>query len=340
MNTESLVGHSQIVTHLTSAISMGKISHAYIFHGEKGMGKKFLANYFAKLIQCESPEKDEYNRIVPCCKCKSCMQAESGNHPDIITVTHEKAGIGVDDIRLQVNGDIAIKPYSSKYKIYIIPDADKMTEPAQNALLKTVEEPPEYGILFLLADNTENLLATIHSRCVSLQLRPEKDELIKQYLTEALGVSGITADIATSFAGGNIGKAVKYAESEEFDREKGDVVEFLRKTDEIAPGEVMGYVKTLSAYKADIKECIDLMQLWFRDVLVYKSTGEDARLIFKEEKRYIKKLASFYDLQKINTILSGLSDAKGRLDSNVNFETTLELMLLNMLNGSNKQEER
>ncbi len=340
MNTSDLIGHSQIVTHLTSAVSMGKISHAYILHGEKGMGKKFLARYFAKLLQCENPVNDALGRLCPCNECKSCKQADGDNHPDIITVTHEKAGIGVDDIRLQVNGDIAVKPYSSRYKIYIIPEADKMTEAAQNALLKTVEEPPEYGILFLLADNTENLLPTIHSRCVSLQLRPEKDELIRKYLSEALGITGPGADIAVSFAGGNIGKAVKYAGSEEFDRVKSDVVEFLRQIDTITPGEVLSKVKDLAVYKADFKECIDLMQLWFRDILVYKTTGDEGRIIFKDEKRYIKKLASLLDYEKINEAASGMNEAKKRLDSNVNFDTTIELMLINMIKTAKGQEER
>ena len=122
LNFSEIIGQSSIINHLHNAIGANKISHAYIFHGEEGMGKKALASAFAKTLQCI--EKG----IEPCNKCKSCMQSDSGNQPDIMWIRHEKASIGVDDIRIQLNGDVQIKPYQSPYKIYIIPSADKMTE--------------------------------------------------------------------------------------------------------------------------------------------------------------------------------------------------------------------
>ena len=107
-----------------------------------------LAGLFAKTLQCEAGGTD------PCGTCRSCIQCDSGNQPDIIWVTHEKPTvISVDDIREQVNNDIIIKPYSSRYKIYIIPEAELMNPQAQNALLKTIEEPPEYAITMLLTNN-------------------------------------------------------------------------------------------------------------------------------------------------------------------------------------------
>ena len=171
-----IIGHEAIMKHLQNAIRAKKISHAYIFHGEEGMGKKTLALRFAKTLQCTE------RGVVPCNNCKSCRQTDSGNQPDILWTSHEKASIGVDDIRTQVNADIQVKPYQSPYKIYIIDDADKMTENAQNALLKTIEEPPDYAIILLLARSRQNLLATILSRCIILDLKPIELKLIKDYL--------------------------------------------------------------------------------------------------------------------------------------------------------------
>ena len=131
---------------LLSAVQADAVSHAYILNGERGSGKRLLANLFAMSLQCQNRAEDGE----ACGKCQSCKQAQSGNQPDIIKVTHEKPNtISVDDIRTQVNNDIVIKPYSSKYKIYIIPEADLMSAQAQNALLKTIEEPPEYAVIML-----------------------------------------------------------------------------------------------------------------------------------------------------------------------------------------------
>ena len=117
-----IIGHKQIVEHLQNAMKMNKVSHAYIFNGEKGSGKKSLANIFAMALQCEG------EGAKPCGICRSCKQAENGNHPDIITVTHDKPNsIGVEDIREKLVGDVMVKPYSSPYKVYIVPDAEKMT---------------------------------------------------------------------------------------------------------------------------------------------------------------------------------------------------------------------
>lgn len=145
---QKVVGHQEIITHLQNAISMNKVSHAYLFGGESGSGKKMMASLFAMALQCEKHGTE------PCMECPSCKKAQSQNHPDIIYVKHEKPNtISIDEIREQLINDVTIKPYSSPYKIYIIDEAQKLTLQAQNALLKTIEEPPAYAVVMLLADN-------------------------------------------------------------------------------------------------------------------------------------------------------------------------------------------
>ena len=162
---DHIIGHSDVVEHLKNAMKMDKVSHAYIFNGEKGCGKKTLAREFAKALQCQG----EGER--PCGQCQSCRQADGHNQPDIIEVSHDKPNtIGVDDIREQVVGDVQVRPYSSPYKVYIIPEAEKMNQQAQNALLKTIEEPPEYVVILLLTTNAASFLPTILSRCVMLNI--------------------------------------------------------------------------------------------------------------------------------------------------------------------------
>ena len=153
---KDIIGHEQIIEHLQNAISMDKVTHAYILNGPDRSGKMMLAEAFAMALQCEKGGSE------PCLACHSCKQAESHNQPDIIYVKHEKPNtISVDDIRTQVNNDIVVKPYSSRYKIYIIDEAEKMNQQAQNALLKTIEEPPAYAVLLLLTTNADLFLPTI-----------------------------------------------------------------------------------------------------------------------------------------------------------------------------------
>lgn len=322
---KDVVGHKDIIQYIENAIKSGKISHAYILNGDKGAGKKLLAKLFAMSLQCESPEEDGD----ACGNCHSCLQAKSDNHPDIIQVTHEKPGtVGIDDIRKQITSDVDIRPYNGKYKIYIVADADKMTEAAQNALLKTIEEPPEYVVIILLTENAEILLPTIRSRCVMLKLRNIKDTLVKRYLMEHMEIPDYKADVCTAFAQGNIGKAIMLANSEHFNEIKEEVVQLMRNINDMELEEVMAAVKEATTYKIDITDYFDIMGIWFRDVLIYKATKNVDRVVFSDQLRYIKSRASKSSYEGIEVILEAIEKAKARLKSNVSFELTMELLLL------------
>lgn len=319
---KDVIGHEKIIEHMQAAILRGKVSHAYILNGEAGSGKKMLADIFAETLQCE--EKG----LEPCGKCKSCLQAASDNHPDIIKVTHEKAGISVDDIRTQVNNTIDIMPYSSKYKIYIIPDADKMTEQAQNALLKTIEEPPAYAVILLLVSNSGKLLSTILSRCVSLNLKPVPADAITEYLMKNYQIPDYNAEVSAKFSQGNVGKAIRYAASEEFTEAKDKVLHLLKYVDNMPVHELLQGIKELGEHKLEIYDYIDLMMLWYRDVLLYKVTGNPNTLLFREELSSIKKQAEQCGYEGIEQIIKAMDKAKERLRANVNFDIAMELMLL------------
>ena len=208
---QDIIGQEQICEHLQTALKLQKVSHAYIINGERNSGKKFIARIFAMALQCTGEGEK------PCQVCRSCRQALSENHPDIIRITHEKPNsIGVEDIRTQVNNDMGIKPYQGPYKVYLMEEAEKMTVQAQNALLKTIEEPPSYAVIILITTNQEAFLPTILSRCVQMKLKPLKDFTIKSYLTQNLHIAEKDADICAAFARGNLGKAIHLASSDEF----------------------------------------------------------------------------------------------------------------------------
>lgn len=323
LNFKDIYGQKQIVDHFQNALESGKISHAYIINGERSSGKEFIAKIFAMALQCEEPG------IEPCNECHSCKQALSGNHPDIIKVAHEKpATIGVEDIRSGVNNDVVIKPYSSKWKIYIINEAEKMTVQAQNALLKTLEEPPAYAVIMLLTSNPEALLPTIQSRCVVMNMKPVPDDMVKNYLMKELHIPDYKADVCTAFARGNLGKAKALAASEEFDNIKTEAVSLLKYIRDMEITDIMSAIKKINDYKIDINDYLDILSVWYRDVLLFKATNDVNHLIFKDEIQYIKKVSNQSAYEGIEIILDALEKAKARLRANVNFELTMELLLL------------
>ncbi len=320
---KDIIGQQQIKEHLHNALSTGKVSHAYIINGEKASGKEFIAKIFAQTLQCEQEGTE------PCGECRSCKQTVTGNQPDIIRVTHEKPGtISVDDIRTQVNNDIAIKPYSSKYKVYIINEAEKMTVQAQNALLKTLEEPPAYAVILLLVSNINALLQTILSRCVVLNMKPVEDELVRSYLMKELQVPDYKAEVCVAFARGNIGKAKALASSEDFDNVKAEALSLLKYIQDMEIQEIVAAIKKINEYKLEVSDYLDIIAVWYRDVLLYKATGDLNHLIFREEMGTIRKVASRSSYEGIENVIRALETAKKRLDANVNFDLVMELLLL------------
>ena len=324
MKFQDIIGQEHMTGHLQNAIRMGKVSHAYIIQGEAGSGKKLLAGIFAAALQCEE------GGIEPCGHCQSCKQAVSGNHPDIRRITHEKATIGVDDIRLQLNNDILVKPYSRPYKVYIIDEAEKMTEQAQNAMLKTIEEPPEYAVILLLTVNAKLLLPTILSRCILLNVRPVARQAVTKLLTEQHGIAGYMAEVAADFADGIPGKAIAYAQSGEFVDLKEDVLKVLRRLDGMSADELYKRVKEWAGRKQELPDILALMNLWYRDVLVMKATDGNGRPVFREEEPELKRQAANYSYARIEECINAIDLTRQRMSANVNLEVSLEMLLYTM----------
>ena len=245
--------------------------------------------------------------------------------------------------------DVDIKPYCSPYKIYIIPDAEMMTVQAQNAILKTIEEPPEYAVIMLLTENAEallptirsrcvmillltnnigGLLPTIQSRCVRLDLKVVDGGLVKKYLMEHLQVPDYQAEIDASYAQGSIGKAKEAATSQEFAEMTQNALRILKYANTMEVYELSDAIKSLSEDKQNINDYLDIFQFWFRDVLMFKATREIDNLVFKQEINFIREQASERSYENIEKILEALEKTKVRLRANVNLELALELLFL------------
>ena len=323
------------------------------------MGRKTLAKTFAMTLLCEKNHSDNDPDQIslfdtmsfmetmeqenhgsessfsggakdPCGKCHSCIQFQTDNHPDVIYVTHAKEGIGVDDIREQINDTIMIRPYSGYHKIYIVDEAEKMTVQAQNALLKTIEEPPSYAVIILITTNQEAFLPTILSRCVQLKLKPLKDFTVKSYLVEHIGIAEKEAEICAAFARGNLGKAIHLASSDEFKELYYKIMSLVKNVESMDIVDLMDRIREIKELNFDIGEVLDMLQLWYRDVLMFKVTKDMNLLIFKDEYKTINGMGQNVGYDGLEKILAAIETCRTRLNANVNMELAMELLLLTM----------
>ena len=325
-----IIGNKDVIRHLQSAAESGRVSHAYLIEGEEGSGRSMIADVFAKTLLCEKGGTDACN------SCTSCLKASDRNHPDIIYVTHEKTNtISVGDIREQLGGTVDILPYESRYKIYIMPEAEKMTEQAQNALLKTIEEPPEYVVILLLASAAESLLATIRSRCVTLSLLPVSDREVRDYLTERLKMPDYEAKVLTAFAQGNIGRALYAATDEDFILRKNRTFSLIRSLKGMDAAAMAEAVRLMKEDRSGINDVFDILLMWYRDVLMFKATREIDQLIFTQETSLIRTQAMNASYEGLQEILDAIDRCAVRLRANVNFELALGLLLYTIKENCN-----
>lgn len=318
-----IIGQEHIKEHLQEAIISGMPSHAYLIQGEEGMGKSMIAKAFANGLVCERGGAE------PCLECHSCKQFLSDNHPDVRVLVPENPNIiKVDEVRTQIIDDVGIKPYNDGYKIYIIPDAQRMNQQAMNALLKTLEEPPQYVVIMLLCTSASMLLDTIVSRCVTLNLRPLKDSQVCECLMKTYKKPDYVANVVAAFARGSIGRALLLAEDEKFSGIRELATEMICDINKIDMSEMSNLIKRILALETPPEEFLDYLMLWYRDVLVRKSTGKDNRLLFKNDIRLITEVAERTGYEQIEKIFKEITNARNRLRVNVNKELTIELVLL------------
>ena len=318
--SDFILGNEKIRHHLRESIIKRSISHAYILAGDKGIGKSKIAREFAMELICE--------KHTGCGECPACRQFLADAYPDFFYMDAEgKESIGIDRIRENIVNDVSIRPYHGKVKIYIIDEADKMTVGAQNALLKTIEEPPEYVVILLLVRNMSLLLETIRSRCIKLLLSAVSNDRIKRWLVEK-GTSEDLATVVASYSNGAPGIAKAMAESEDFAGMYNQNVEFLKKISEASINDILLFIEELKKRTGGFKDFINFLRLWYRDICILKLTKKIDNLVFIREESIILRLSREYTLKKINSIIDLIDETETRLNSNVSGDTVMELLFI------------
>lgn len=322
MAFEGIVGQEKIIENLRRTLSTDQLGHAYLFEGMEGLGQIEIVRELATSIVCTS----SVNK--PCGVCNSCIKAKSSNHPDIKIIENEGT-IKVEEIRELIK-DIQLKPYEGTRKVYIVFNADKMNMQAQNALLKTLEEPPHYATLILLTSKNDSLLSTIVSRCQVLKLRPVSLDKIESYLVNEKGVGIEKAQTLAAFSGGIVGSAVELLDNPTFNEKREGVIKLCGELFSLKLLNTLNQISFFEEQKSGIEEIFDIMISWYRDLLVFKETGSMDLIINRDKREEIGEFSRRIDIGKIRDIISIIEKAKNNLKSNVQFHLNIEVMLLNI----------
>ena len=319
---EEIRGNTPLVEQLRRSAASGRSSHAYLFLGGAGAGKRLIANTFAKALQCEGEKR-------PCDSCKSCHAFNHGNHPDVIYFQPLKNGktYTIEDVREQLLETVDLKPFQYEKKIYIIEKADTLNIQSQNALLTTLEEPPAHAVFLLLAERAEAFLPTILSRVVVMKIRPLSAETIADYLMQA-GHLAEESHILSAYAQGRIGQALELVEDEGFREMRQDILGKLEALPSMSEGDAYLLAKDLEGYKNDLR-FLDIMELWYRDLLTAKSLREEGYLIQRDKKDAIFRAAK-EPAALLAKKAAAVRTARMRLAQNANFRLTMEVMLMDL----------
>ena len=289
---ETILGNEKNKQVLQKSIQNNTISHSYMFIGIEGIGKKMIAKEFAKKILCLNKTLDNG------CNCKSCIEFDSNNNPDFLVIEPDGNSIKIEEIR-KLQKMIQEKPIISNKKVYIIDNADLMTKEAQNCLLKTLEEPPEYTVIILIGSNENLFLTTIKSRCMILHFDKISNEEMKRYLKYNLEINQINEEMLDMFQG-SIGKAINLKDKQEEYKSIYEFIENLGKVDLI---ELYNYAKPIYKFKEEIFEVLDYINILLLKKAKQQNIYADCINIVEETKKRLKQNGN-YDMCIDNMIFN------------------------------------
>ena len=327
----AILGHDGAKAHLQAALADRQMSHAYLIEGTHRVGKTTLANAFIKTLLCQEPITRSGDHRDCCNQCQSCRSFDHDNHPDVkrIRALEDKNTISVKQIRDELVKDISIRPYGSQYKIYVIEEAERLTIEAQNAMLKTLEEPPAYGLIIMLTESAASFLPTILSRCVKISLQPLDTKVVRAELSRR-GVENGRAAIAAAFAQGSIGQALKLCEDESFEEMRQELFKFLSQIPQLSQLEVMKGAQLWDQFKGEQEALFSLLLIWYRDILVYRETRDPAQILCADQMETIASMASYYDDRKLIQITDKVLDIHKKLKANANAALAIDCLLMEL----------
>lgn len=331
MQFSEIQGQTQAIQILKRAIDTRHISHAYLFTGPEGVGKKKTALAMAQYLNCSNPSIET---LESCEQCPSCIQAQTGSQPDILLLEPDGNSIKIEQIRTLL-AKVSLRNYDSAYKIVILNDAHRMTEQAANCLLKTLEEPNENTIFLLITSQVQNLPITILSRCQQIQFQALSPTLIVELLTELYPEKQSRIGLVSALAKGSMQTAADLLANEELAQTRQEFYQLLAKLDTVRPAQIIHWCEPWEKNKNMVKTLLELGQIWYHDVLV-STIGGDYALCVNQD--YIVELRTQQKTpEQLLAILQFFRTAAEQLEANTPPRLVLEVVLLKTMLQSRKQ---
>ena len=312
MKIREFAGYGDKMEQLMRSVQAGRIVHALLLTGPHGSGKRTVARLFAQAMRCESAGER------PCGVCPACKRFLAGSHPDVYVLKPEKKTLGVGEIRDLIDY-LALRPYEGGKHIALIEQADKMTPNAQNALLKTLENPPADTMFFLIADSVSGLLPTILSRCQTVRFSDLPVELCARVLT-ARGMAPERARALSGMAQGSVGRALELDGDAEYHALRERVLQSLEALR--GPASVAKAAAPLEDDKGRESAILEIMELWARDRMAVQCGA-----IPYQEADLDRLTRSRIDGLRL---LRGVVHARAQLGSNVSWPNALENLYFNL----------
>jgi DNA polymerase-3 subunit delta' len=312
---EGIYGQDKQIAILRRSMDKGRIPHAYLFHGMRGIGKRTTAMAFAKTLLCE--------RRDACGLCPACRKVESGNHADVVVIVPRGQFIKIEDIR-DLRNQMRFRPLEGPKRIFILVDAERMNIASANSLLKTLEEPSLVNVLILISSRPYQLPMTILSRCQKLRFHPIPADIVARYLEDRIGLDGKTAAALAASSGGSIGRAVEMHGEAYLSRRK----QFIEKICEGFSDPMKGilFAGDFGRDRKEIQLRFEILKNWYRDLLVYKETGETKKLVHQDFVEAVQSMAGGMTPSEILRALETIEWAYKALERNANKQLTLEAM--------------
>ncbi len=321
----NLIGNEWAVDMLKKHIINGTTRHAYLFAGPPGLGRRTLALRFAQALNCQTP----LEAGIPCAECRDCKQIAAMQHADLTIVQAETEGgiLKVDQIR-EARRTLTLKPYQSKHRVALFLRFQEANDNAANALLKTLEEAPAYAVLILTADNPEQLLPTIVSRCEVVRLRPLEIEKVQREL-ESKGVESSQAKLIAHISGGRFGYALRLVGDSSLLEKREGRLNDLQSLISASRLEKFAYADKLARDKESMRQAILIWLSYWRDVMLRAAQAETP-LVNVDRNVEIEDLAGKLDLSAARTMVSGLEGVLEKMEKNVNSRLLAEVLLLDL----------